>query len=646
MSVATFADLGLDPRLLDALARLGYEEPTHVQREAIPLLLTGGDVLAQAATGTGKTAAFALPLLSRLPDERAKPGQPYVLALVPTRELANQVAEAFHRYGAGAGRVVVPIYGGQDFRRQVMALRRGAHVVVATPGRALDHLRQETLALGSLQAVVLDEADEMLDMGFAEDIETILGLAPDACQVALFSATMPPRIAAIAATHLTKPAHVRIAQERTPEGEAPRVRQTAYFVPRAHKVPALGRVLDVESPELALVFCRTRLEVDELAQTLGGHGFRVEAIHGGMSQEQRERVMRNARGGQVDLLVATDVAARGIDIGHLSHVVNFGVPESPETYVHRIGRTGRAGREGVAITIAEPRERRLIRNIERTTRTEIAIEAVPSLSDVHARKLDMTRSAAREALESGEFGAFRGMAESLAGEFDPLDVAAAALQLAHRATSGDDSAAGAADEIPDLSSLSDERGARPRERRGDGRGARPGGEARAYAPAPRGDDARRGDPARESSAPRDGGDARVRGDVTGRPARDDGPERGPRQPLRHSTGMVRLRVSVGRRAGLRPGDLVGAIANESGVDVRAIGAIDLADHYTLVEVDESLADRVAGALSRTWLRGQKPEVSRFESGGGEEPGSSYRGGRRPPGIATRPPREKRAKPKR
>jgi ATP-dependent RNA helicase DeaD len=645
MSVATFADLGLDPRLLEALARLGYEEPTHVQREAIPLLLTGGDVLAQAATGTGKTAAFALPLLSRLPDERAKPGQPYVLALVPTRELANQVAEAFHRYGSGAGRVVVPIYGGQDFRRQVMALRRGAHVVVATPGRALDHLRQETLALGSLQAVVLDEADEMLDMGFAEDIEAILALAPDACQVALFSATMPPRIAAIAATHLTKPAHVRIAQERTPEGETPRVRQTAYFVPRAHKVPALGRVLDVESPELALVFCRTRIEVDELAQTLGGHGFRVEAIHGGMSQEQRERVMKNARGGQVDLLVATDVAARGIDIGHLSHVVNFGVPESPETYVHRIGRTGRAGREGVAITIAEPRERRLIRNIERTTRTEIAIEAVPSLSDVHARKLDMTRSAVREALESGEFGAFRGMAESLAGEFDPLDVAAAALQLAHRASSGDDGAVAGDVEITDLSSLPDERGARPRERRGGERGVRHGGEWRAPGPTARGDDSSR-EVSREGTLPRDGGDPHARAEGRARAVRGAGPERGPRQPLRHSTGMVRLRVSVGRRAGLRPGDLVGAIANESGVDARAIGAIDLADHYTLVEVDESLADRVAGALSRTWLRGQKPEVSRFESSGGEEPGSSYRGGRRPPGATPRAPREKRGKAKR
>jgi ATP-dependent RNA helicase DeaD len=438
----------------------------------------------------------------------------------------------------------------------------------------------------------------MLDMGFAEDIEAILGGAPDTCQVALFSATMPSRIAAIADTHLADPARVRIAQERTPEGAAPRVRQTGYFVPRAHKLSALGRVLDIESPDLALIFCRTRLEVDELAQTLGGHGFRVEAIHGGMSQEQRERVMKNARGGQVDLLVATDVAARGIDIGHLSHVVNFGVPESPETYVHRIGRTGRAGREGAAITIAEPRERRLIRNIERMTRQEIAVEAVPSLSDVHARKLDLTRVAAREALEAGDYEAFRGMAESLAEDFDPLDVAAAALQLAHRASSGDDAGApGGRDvEFPDLSAaMNEERGKRPE--RAGGRGAD-------RAPPPRQD----------------------RG-------RESGEDRGPRQSLRQSAGMVRLRVSVGRRAGVRPGDLVGAIANETGVDVRSIGAIDLADHYSLVEVDESVAERVAGALQRTWIRGQKPEVVRFDSNGMAPPPAPparapYRGGRR------------------
>lgn len=571
----TFASLGLGPELLAPLAALGYEEPTHIQREAIPLLLAGRDMLGQAATGTGKTAAFALPLLARLEAGKPRPNQPAVLVLVPTRELANQVAEAFHRYGGAAGRIVLPVYGGQDFRRQVLALKRGAHVVVATPGRALDHLRQGTLAVGDLQAIVLDEADEMLDMGFAEDIETLLAETPDTCQVALFSATMPPRIAAIAATHLSDPARVLIPRETTAPGDAPRVRQVGYLVPRAQRLAALGRILDVESPKLALIFCRTRIEVDELSRTLAGRGFRVEAIHGGMSQDQRERVMKQARAGVVDLLVATDVAARGIDIGHLSHVVNFGVPESSETYVHRIGRTGRAGREGVAITIAEPRESRLVRNIERQTRQTISLESVPTVNDVRARKLESTRSTLREILESGSFEAFRSVAEGLAEDFDPLDVVAAAVKLAHEAGT-----AGA--EPADRDAPSDEG---PFERREHARPDRP-----------------------------------TRGERTA-------PERGPNR-RRQSAGMIRIRVEVGRRAGIRPGDLVGAIANESGIDARAIGAIDIADAYSLVEVDETVAERVVGALSRAWLKGQRVEVALAADDGSGGPSSP-----RPPRAA-------------
>jgi ATP-dependent RNA helicase DeaD len=559
---ASFTMLGLGPELVSALTTLGYEEPTHIQREAIPLLLAGRDMLGQAATGTGKTAAFALPLLARLPEGRATPHQPAVLVLVPTRELANQVAEAFHRYGSGAGRVVLPIYGGQDFRRQVMALKRGAHVVVATPGRALDHLRQGTLSLAALAALVLDEADEMLDMGFAEDIETILNDVPDVCQVALFSATMPPRIAAIAATHLTNPARVLIPRETTAPGDAPRVRQVGYVVPRAQRLAALGRILDVEAPRLALVFCRTRLEVDELAQTLAGRGFRVEALHGGMSQDQRERVMKQARAGLVDLLVATDVAARGIDIGHLSHVVNFGVPESSETYVHRIGRTGRAGREGVAITIAEPREQRLVRNIERQTRQMIALESVPTVNDVRARRLELTRATLRELLEAGGLEGFRNVVETLAADFDPLDVAAAAVKLAHEAGAGPD----ARDEV----------------------------EIRQPALLP----------SRREFTPPTAGEPRA-----ARPF-DAAADRGPRAPRRSSDGMVRIRVGIGRRGGVRPGDLVGAIANEAGIDARGIGAIDIADAYSLVEVDASVAERVVGALSRARIKGQKVEVGR------------------------------------
>lgn len=598
---STFAALGLGPTIVTALAALGYEEPTHIQREAIPVLLTGRDMLGQAATGTGKTAAFALPLLSRLPEGLARPHEPAVLVLVPTRELANQVAEAFHRYGGSSGRIVLPVYGGQDFRRQVMALKRGAHVVVATPGRALDHLRQNTLSVGALQAIVLDEADEMLDMGFAEDIETILNETPDECQVALFSATMPPRIAAIAATHLTDPARVLIPRETAAAGEAPRVRQVGYLVPRAHRLQALGRILDVESPKLALIFCRTRLEVDELSQTLAGHGFRVEAIHGGMSQDQRERVMRQARAGSVDLLVATDVAARGIDIGHLSHVVNFGVPESSETYVHRIGRTGRAGREGVAITIAEPRESRLVRNIERQIRQTISLESVPSVNDVRARKLENIRGALREILESGGSDAYRAVAEGLAADYEPLDVVAAAVKLAYETTSGAPPASHDADPPP-----------RPA-------ASRPAREARApFAPD-------------EAPAPRDvsaGG-----ADWEPRPTR-----------RRQSAGMVRIRVGVGRRAGIRPADLVGAIANESGIDSRAIGAIDIADAYSLVEVNETVVERVVEAISRTYIKGQKCEVS-LDSGDGASP-SDWPSAARPrkgPGKSLHPGKRSAAK---
>src|SRR4051812_12084719 len=381
-----FAALGLDPRLVTTLTALGYEEPTPNQREAIPPLLQGRDLIGQAATGTGKTAAFTLPLLQLLaarPD-RAKPS---ALVLVPTRELCMQVAEAVHRYARGLGPTVLPVYGGQSFDLQLRSLRRGVDVIVATPGRALDHVRRGTLSLAGIRVVVLDEADEMLDMGFAEDIEAILSGTPKERQTMLFSATMPPRIEAIARQHLTNPVEIRVAREKVQPGEAPKDRQVAYIVPRSYKLAALARVLDVESPAAALVFCRTRNEVDELAETLSARGYRPEALHGGMSQEQRDRVMRLFRAGTADLLVATDVAARGLDVEHLSHVVNFHVPAETEAYIHRIGRVGRAGREGVAITIAEPREHRLLQNIERATRQRIEVGRVPTVADLRARRL-------------------------------------------------------------------------------------------------------------------------------------------------------------------------------------------------------------------------------------------------------------------
>jgi len=562
-----FIDLGLSPELAQVLNGLGYEEPTPIQSQSIPPLLAGRDLLGQAATGTGKTAAFALPLLQRVLAGKRKTAHPAALVLVPTRELAIQVAEALHSYGHKLGAVVLPIYGGAEFGRQAQALKRGVHVVVATPGRALDHIRRGTLLLQALQTVVLDEADEMLDMGFAEDIELILDATPGQRQTALFSATLPPRIAAIADKHLRDPARVLIAREKTEKGALPRVRQTAYVVQRAHKVAALGRVLDLEAPALALVFARTRTEVDELAEKLRGRGYQVELLHGGLSQDQRDRVMKRVRTGQIDLLVATDVAARGLDVEHLSHVVNFDVPASPESYVHRIGRTGRAGREGVAITLVEPREHRLLRNIESLTKQKIDVATVPTPMDVRARRLDMTRGALRTALEEGELDSYRVVTDALASEFDPMDVAAAAVKLAHQALQAD--AAHDEEHIPTI----DLRAGREPWSKGGRTGKAPHGERAAGLAAHKAAGAKRKTPA--------GG-----------------------------TAMVRVYVGAGRNAGLRPADLVGAIANEAGVSAREIGAIEIEDRFSLVEVSDHIAEDAIRALRGTSLRGQRVPVRR------------------------------------
>jgi ATP-dependent RNA helicase DeaD len=426
-----FAALGLEAKLLAALDALGYEEPTPIQQEAIPPLLAGRDLLGQAATGTGKTAAFTLPLLQRI-SQAARRHHPSALILVPTRELAIQVAEAVHRYGKELRLLVLPIYGGQAIGQQLHALKRGIDIVVATPGRALDHIRRQTLQLKHLQIVVLDEADEMLDMGFAEDLDAILEQTPGERQTALFSATMPPRIASIARRHLKDPIEIKIAKEPVKAGAAPRVRQIAYLVTRPHKVAALGRLLDMAGQTSALVFCRTRLEVDELTEMLKGRGSRAEAIHGGMTQIQRDRVMKAFRSGKTELLVATDVAARGLDIPHVSHVINFDVPSAPEAYVHRIGRTGRAGREGVAITLVEPREQRLLRNIEHLTKSKIEVANVPSVADLKVKRLESMRASLQDALAAGELDLFRVVVESLAEKHDPKDVAAAAIKLVYQ----------------------------------------------------------------------------------------------------------------------------------------------------------------------------------------------------------------------
>nr|MDQ3070784.1 DEAD/DEAH box helicase [Acidobacteriota bacterium] len=417
-----FSSLGLTPSLVSAVNALGYEEPTPIQREAIPFLLEGRDVLGQAGTGTGKTAAFALPMLHRLAKEPGKKGTTRGFILVPTRELAMQVAEATHKYGKGLNLSVVPVYGGSPMDLQIRSLRRGADIVVATPGRALDHLKRGTLDLSNVLVLVLDEADEMLDMGFADDLEAILDTTPEGRQTALFAATMAKRIEGIAARHLKTPARVTIKTEKRAAGKLPQIRQTAYIVSRPQRMQALDRILEYEDPQSAIVFCRTRLEVEEVTETLQAHGYGAQAIHGGMLQKQRDRVMQLFRSQKADILVATDVAARGLDIDHVSHVVNFDVPLSPEVYVHRIGRTGRAGREGVALTLVDPRQSRLMRNVESLTKQKVEIAALPTAADLRARRATATVEALRATLAKGEFKELRGMVETLAQEFDVVDV--------------------------------------------------------------------------------------------------------------------------------------------------------------------------------------------------------------------------------
>ena len=550
-----FSTLGLASSLVKAVEALGYEEPTPVQGATIPVILTGRDLLAQAATGTGKTAAFALPMIHRLAEHvetgagrKTARRTPRGLVLVPTRELAMQVSEATHKYARGAGITVVPVYGGASMIQQIRSLERGADIVVGTPGRVLDLVRRGSLALDGVRVLILDEADEMLDMGFAEDLDEILNATPEGRQTALFSATMPPRLKAIAERHLNDPERITIAKEKTAPGKIPRVRQVAYMIPRAHKAAALQRVLDMESPTSALVFCRTRIEVDTLVETLSAHGYRAEAIHGGMQQRLREAVMGRFRSSKTDLLVATDVAARGLDIPQISHVFNYDVPSAPDAYIHRIGRTGRAGREGVAVTLVEPREQRLLRSIEAATRQKIEIATVPTVADLRAKRLELTSASIRELLEAGDLDDVRTVVQSLAGEYELLDVAAAAVKLVHAQL-----AAGAEEEreLPE---------------------------------------ARRGPT-----------EATHRGAERSRP-----PKAGPHR----AAGTLRIFIGAGREAGIRPADLVGAITNEAGITSRDLGIVQIADRFSVVEVPEEMADQVIESMKRTSLRGQKVSVRR------------------------------------
>jgi ATP-dependent RNA helicase DeaD len=552
----TFKRLGLRNQLLRTLAAEGYDEPTPIQREAIPPLMAGNDLLGQAATGTGKTAAFALPILHAIGRGRA--GPPQALVIAPTRELAMQVAEAVRTYGANLGTGVVAVVGGQPVHRQVAALARGAHVVVATPGRAVDLIDRGALDLSAVATVVLDEADEMLDMGFEEDLDRILDAAPPERQTVMFSATVPRRIADIAARRLRDPVRVAVEARGTTAAGDDLVRETLYWVHRSHKAAALGRILDVEAPESAVVFCRTRVEVDELTVEMNARGHRAEALHGGMDQPQRDRVMARLREGTATLLLATDVAARGLDVDVLTHVINHDVPSQAEQYVHRIGRVGRAGRTGVAITLAEPRDRRNITFIERLTGRSIPVARLPSVADLRDRQVAATVAALRDSLDADDLADYVDILEELSDN-TPRDVALAAIRLLHEA----DRTAADEQEIPDAFDVVARR-KQQRTTNAGAKGMRGGG--------------------------RDGGERR-------------------RHLPEDEIGW--LFVNLGRIEGVRPGDLVGAIANEAGIPGRDIGPIKIAQHHSKVGVPLEERDGVLARMRTTTVRGKKATVRKW-----------------------------------
>jgi len=547
----TFADLGLDPRVLQAVREVGYETPSPIQAATIPTLLEGRDVVGLAQTGTGKTAAFALPILSRL-DLRQK--TPQALVLAPTRELALQVCEAFERYAAHLPGVhVLPVYGGQGYGVQLSALRRGVHVVVGTPGRIMDHLDRGTLDLTELRFLVLDEADEMLNMGFAEDVETILADTPVEKNVALFSATMPAQIRRISQKYLREPAEITV---RNKTATAATITQRFLSVSYPQKVDALTRILEVENFEGMIVFVRTKNETETLAEKLRARGFSAAAINGDVVQAQRERTIDELKDGKLDILVATDVAARGLDVERISHVVNYDIPTDPESYVHRTGRTGRAGRTGDAISFVTPRERHLLRSIEKTTRQPMTPMEMPSVDEVNVTRLARFDSAITEALSSTErVSFFRDVVSHYVHEHNvpEVDVAAALAVVLQGDT-------------PLLLGPEPER------------------------------------PARRERPDRDRGDRGDRGDRPGRrsPRRDDG---GP---------LATYRIAVGKRHKVEPRQIVGALANEGGLNRRDFGNISIRPDFSLVELPAELPPGTEAALASTRISGKLIELRRDE----------------------------------
>ncbi len=536
-TVTAFNQMALSKSILKALDDVGYEAPSPIQAQTIPLLLEGRDVLGQAQTGTGKTAAFALPLLS---DLNLKQKEPQVLVLAPTRELAIQVAEAFQKYASHIkGFHVLPVYGGQDYRGQIRALERGVHVVVGTPGRVMDHMRRGTLKLNKLSALVLDEADEMLRMGFVDDVEWILEQTPPKRQIALFSATMPQQIRRIATRHLNDPATVTIKLKTT---TAETIRQRYWPVSGVHKLDALTRILEAEPFDAMIVFVRTKTATVELAEKLEARGFASAPLNGDIAQKLRERTIDHLKKGKLDILVATDVAARGLDVQRVSHVVNYDIPYDTEAYVHRIGRTGRAGREGDAILFVAPREKRLLHAIEKATRKKIEIMELPSTELINDNRIAKFKQRITDTLANEDLGLFQQLIEQYQQEHNvpATEIAAALAKLLQGKT-------------PFLLQPKPER------------------------PEPRG-------------------------------------ERGGRSPRRESApeeGLERYRIEVGHDHGVKPGNIVGAIANEAGLDSQHIGRINIQDDHTLIDLPSGMPKDIFNDLKKVRVAGQALRISRL-----------------------------------
>jgi ATP-dependent RNA helicase DeaD len=544
---ASFRDLNLPNALLKALDEVGYETPSPIQAKTIPFLLQGHDLLGHAPTGTGKTAAFALPLLSRLDTTQY---HIQVLVLTPTRELAIQVAEAFQRYAAHIrGFHVLPIYGGQDYSGQIRQLKRGVHVVVGTPGRVMDHMRKGTLKLQTLQSLVLDEADEMLRMGFIDDVEWILQQLPEKHQTALFSATMPKEIRHIARHHLDNPHEIAI---KTQTATADTIRQRYWLVSGVHKLDALTRILEVESFDAIIIFVRTKTATNELAERLEARGYAAASLNGDMVQKQREQMVERLKRGSLDILVATDVAARGLDVERISHVINYDIPYDSEAYIHRIGRTGRAGRQGDAILFVAPRERRMLKAIEKATRQKITALELPTNEMVNNTRIANFKQRISDTIAAGELAFMQGLLEQYQQEHDvpALEIAAALAKL----TMGD---------RPLLL-----------------------------------------EPERERPAPRDR-KAKNHKDRQTRPQH--------RSQTKPAEGMERYRIEVGHRHQVKPGNIVGAIANEAGLDAQYIGHIDIQEEFSLVDLPAGMPQDIYQDLKKAWVCGQRLKITRLQA---------------------------------